>query len=1438
MIAHSKYEKYLQEICRRYEQWWNEVALTDTIANQQASFSFEQMVQTEEKTKTEEKPQKISLPIFQGIQNYLKSEHILLVGSPGVGKSTALLRCLISFAKEELEKPEPRIPVLVQLKRYNARFSNSDDPSGILRLIKDTLEPELWLEISEINKLLFKDKRLILLLDGLNEMPAGTVRTELEEFRKKCARCDVPLICTTREGGGTLDIKRQLEIQPLNPLEIERFLRECMPDQGQQVSQLLNRDNRELSRTPFVLWMLYQLFQEKGIVVETLGEAFRQFFKYFKKYKEDAPVTDERREDWHLWLECLAFTMLNSPPNETGLVISEERAEKVLTERFGELAGASSRIKELLKYHLLERVSEKEVSFHHQLIQEYYAAECLLPQLSELIKEQPGQKYTRFQIDYLNYLKWTEAIAIMLGLPEITENQAKHLIELALDVDLYLGARLAGEVKPKWQEKTVGLVAGLQISKLVKIEILGVTKSGQTIPQLEKALEDRNAFIRWLAVLSLTKIGNVAAVHALAKALTDENSSIRWRTISALKAIGNEAAVKTLVKDLTYKDCDTRKNVANALGEIKNVAAVESLVQALEDDEADVRSLAASALGRIGDFAATNALIKALKHRINDVRKNAASALGKIKNVTAVESLIQALKDDDADVRSSAASALGEIGDPAAVHALVQALKEDTYVCASAADALGKIGVGDSDTVDALVNALKDKSRFVRQNAVQALDKVGNSTAIDGLIELLLDDPIFSVNLSALSAINNISNSANGLVQALKHENPGIRCAAASHLSEFSSFSAISALVQALEDEVPSVREEAAFALARIGNPDTVDSLVKALKDTERLVRSYAASALGKIGDPTAVNSLVQVLKDKEAIVRRNAAISLRQIGNPAAINALVENLENEDEEIRCQAIFALKKIGKDAAIISIVESLKDESQSVRSNVIYVLKKIGNSTAIDGLVQALEDQEDDIRRSAVNALGEIGTQTAIEALIKSLEHKHADVRHNAVIALSQIDNPTAVNALIKALENEDADVRYRAASALGKIGNSSTVNNLLIVLKDEDASVRGSAASALGKIGSPTAVSALIEALEDKVSSVANNAAYALGEIANPTAINALIDVLADEDSVVYESAALILGRIGNAAAVDGLVKIFKRENSNFREDAASFLGEISNLAAVNVLVEALQDENQDVREDAASVLNKVSKPIAINALAHALKNENFVAANQGHTFCLATKALQAIQESCKCYSYEIYQQAQEADNLGFENNIIRKLYEDIDKVISLIRENPELRQNDKEDRLTIDIVNQLRCFGYDASHETKIGGHVDLVVRKDDLLWLGEAKIYSDNNYLWEGFLQLTTRYSIGDSNQEHGGLLIYIRQGDASSIMKKWQEYLLSKNLPDYSFKPCKMNRAAFISTHRHERSGKPFHVRHIPVMLHFAPQDKSGRRRKASPQTPKTQ
>lgn len=185
------------------------------------------------------------------------------------------------------------------------------------------------------------------------------------------------------------------------------------------------------------------------------------------------------------------------------------------------------------------------------------------------------------------------------------------------------------------------------------------------------------------------------------------------------------------------------------------------------------------------------------------------------------------------------------------------------------------------------------------------------------------------------------------------------------------------------------------------------------------------------------------------------------------------------------------------------------------------------------------------------------------------------------------------------------------------------------------------------------------------------------------------------------------------------------------------------------------------------------------------------------------------------------------ADNY---KEFVNVFYRDLDQILATIEENPEVRAKDGEDRLTIEIRNMLRILGYDASHDSKIGGHADLLVRKGEFIWLGEAKVHKQTyDYIWEGFQQLCTRYSIGSDNQSCGGLIIYIRIPNSTSVMERWKSHLEGKKLPEYKMLPCGLKSIAFFSTHSHERSGLPFEVRHIPVMLYFNPQDKSGRNRK---------
>jgi hypothetical protein len=181
-------------------------------------------------------------------------------------------------------------------------------------------------------------------------------------------------------------------------------------------------------------------------------------------------------------------------------------------------------------------------------------------------------------------------------------------------------------------------------------------------------------------------------------------------------------------------------------------------------------------------------------------------------------------------------------------------------------------------------------------------------------------------------------------------------------------------------------------------------------------------------------------------------------------------------------------------------------------------------------------------------------------------------------------------------------------------------------------------------------------------------------------------------------------------------------------------------------------------------------------------------------------------------------------------SKFVDTLYQDIDNIVDNFQSNPQYYQKDSEDKLTHEICNYLRGYGYNALHGLTSGGQTDLIVKSyppNNYQWIGEAKIHSSYEYLYQGFLQLTTRYSSGVEYQRNGGLLIYIRTSNAKSTMDKWQQELLKMmeiQSIEITIKSCSKNILAFISSHTHHSSGLPFEVRHIPIVLHYSPQDKS--------------
>lgn len=782
----ADFQKYLQSVCNDYQRWWSLYTITDVEGSKPAQrqivpslFDFDLMVQTvqpqqQEKRETPEKTER--LPVHEGLRKYSEN-HVLLVGRPGSGKSTALARLLLEEAQkarsplnsledrgeEELQSKPPfsrgvpqaggshfgrldQIPVLVELRQYK---------TSVLDLIENFLQRHrLRLETAEIENLLF-DGQFLLLVDGVNELPNEDARRDLKTFRQNYQH--TPMIFTTRDlgVGGDLGIEKKLEMQPLTEEQMQEFVRAYLSEQGEEMLRRLGGRLREFGQTPLLLWMLCELFRTTGNVPPNLGLVFRCFAQsYDGKIKDDVPVSGESRRWWQELLQHLAFAMMQGETRTESRVTIERREAQAIFTKFleGKVDYPASRAKEwledLLKHHLIQVASNEQIEFRHQLLQEYYAAECLLQQL-------PNISDDKLKRDYLNYLKWTEPLALMLALVE-KEAQAVRVVQLALDVDLQLGARLAGEVKREFQEKTVGFIQKLDIHQLVKIEFLGVTRSEYGVTFLSHSLKDKDSNVHLTVVKALGEIGDSAAVTVLVQVLNHEDYDVRGSAAQALGKIGGYPAVTALINALNHKDYDVRSSAAQALEKIGNyaavsvinqivtdtnlynVVAVSALIQALKDADFKVRHQAALALRRIGSIVVENLLINASQDLDLSISSSHSYVLGKIGNLAAIPVLIQALKDTTSLYnRRKAAYTLGNIGDSAAVPALIQALKdEDSDVRMRSAYALGKIG--DSAAVAALIQTLKDEDSNVRMRTAEALDKIGISEILAPVWELRL----------------------------------------------------------------------------------------------------------------------------------------------------------------------------------------------------------------------------------------------------------------------------------------------------------------------------------------------------------------------------------------------------------------------------------------------------------------------------------------------------------------------------------------------------------------------------------------------------------------------------------------------------------------------------------------------------------------------------
>ena len=376
----------------------------------------------------------------------------------------------------------------------------------------------------------------------------------------------------------------------------------------------------------------------------------------------------------------------------------------------------------------------------------------------------------------------------------------------------------------------------------------------QTVDDLVEALEDVDDTTREEAAKALADLADPTTLDALQQACTDDYWSVRSYAASGVAKIGGARALDCLVDLFNDPIMEVRNAVVGAVAGVGN-SALERLLKCLKDERWRLREHAAKACGEIRDARAVDALVIVCRDRDGAVKSAAAEALGKIGDPKAIPALGKLFRDSSKTVRETAGTALVAIGE-ASIEALIESLQDKDFVVrCHGARALGGMTSDyqygrswskDPRIVEALVGALKDPDRAVREDATIALGMIGDPRAIDPLIEAMKDGAVKRHAIMSLGMI--------GDARALPPVLAAMRGKGIKQMGTPTPGCIVS--------EEVFIKEAAATALGHFRDPRTIPDLIMLLKDGN--LRERVAASLVLIGD-AAIEPLVAFIHDPKA---------------------------------------------------------------------------------------------------------------------------------------------------------------------------------------------------------------------------------------------------------------------------------------------------------------------------------------------------------------------------------------------------------------------------------------------------------------------------------------------------------------------------------------------------------------------------------------------
>lgn len=380
----------------------------------------------------------------------------------------------------------------------------------------------------------------------------------------------------------------------------------------------------------------------------------------------------------------------------------------------------------------------------------------------------------------------------------------------------------------------------------------------------------------------------------------------------------NTATLETYINILKNRDAGTysRIEAIEALSKLGNKRVVELLINVLSDEDCCVQIKAAEALGKLRDERALEPLIDFFLN----VDKCAFRNQETVKHVERCMNLDSWYDWDDVYLSLSYQ-----------IEKALEAIDPKWYRSEAAKRKFPEF-----------IKALKDKNYWTRIKAVNILSKIGDTRAIEPLINVLND----------------------------KNENWEVRKRAIKALGELGGEEAIKVLTSALSDEDWCVRMEAVRALGRIGDKKVLGPLIDFYVDMDRYI--FISMDENKIEDikerccPPGLSNFCSFNLLNKAFLYKNS------------LEEVIRSLKSIDPNWRKSETVKRK-------IFESIKALKSENANIRAKAAKTLGELGDKKVVKLLINALNDKDCHVRESVVGALASLRDRRAVTPLIEEIK---------------------------------------------------------------------------------------------------------------------------------------------------------------------------------------------------------------------------------------------------------------------------------------------------------------------------------------------------------------------------------------------------------------------------------------------------------------------